>query len=299
MRALAALLLLVALLAGCSGKAPPKESTADPLKQADFTDLDLAATATKGVIRGIVVDDSIRPIVGANISLTPGGLNAKSTAEGTFGFDDLEPGTYFIHVSKVGYTATQSSADVVAGVDDPPVIKMLLVATPDSRPYFVVDKQEGFMTCGVAVVASSVGCDTSTADTFGDRVYFLENFTILPTWTQGELVWEQTQVAGGGFIWQIARPGTNDYYSGGETGGSPLLASIDTATLEKNKDNILKEGVEYRVFGGPNENCAVPGTYGCGLTLDQKFTAYMHSFFNFMPPEGWRFTVDGDPVPPS
>jgi hypothetical protein len=32
--------------------------------------------------------------------------------------------------------------------------------------------------------------------------------------------------------------------------------------------------------------------------LQQRTDAYIHNFYNFVPPAGWRFTVDGDPVVP-
>jgi hypothetical protein len=302
MRASAAVLpmvlLAVALLAGCA--TPPPSAPSDA--PVDFSSLSLSPTATTGIIRGVVVDSAIRPLGNASIALTPGNHTVRSTAAGAFGFDDLAAGTYFLHVHKTGFADTQASTDVVAGVAEPPIVKVQLSIVPGSAPYVEASTHDVFMTCGMAVVASSVGCDTSTADQFGDTVYFLVTFTQLPKWTQGELVWQQTQPAGGEFIWQIAVPGTNNYYSAGETTTSPALAFIDNATLEKNADAIVKDGAEYRVFGGPHPTCTtpppVPNNYGCGLTLNQRATAYLHSFYNFLPPEGWRFTVDGDPVIP-
>ena len=289
-------LLVGAGLAGCSGNpAPP------PADSADFTTLGLQATQSTGVLRGVVVDAAIRPLGDATVALTPGNLTARTTPNGLFGFDDLEPGSYFLHVGKRGYASMQSSAEVVAGVAEPPIVKVLLQQLPGTAPYVEASTHDVFMTCGVAVVVSSVGCDTSTAEEFGDTVYFLVNFTQLPWWTQGELVWEQTQPAGGEFIWQIAKPGTNDYYSAGQTTTSPALAFVDNATLNDNADAITKDGVEYRVFGGPHPLCTVNNSltpYGCGLTLQQRATAYLHSFYNFLPPEGWRFTRDGDPIIP-
>jgi len=284
-----------ALLAGCAKPSAP----ATP--QADFSDLGLAPTATTGIIRGVVVDEAIRPLPNATVALSPGNLTTHTSASGTFGFDKLAAGTYFLHVSRLGYAASQASVDVVAGVAEPPAAKVQLVRLPGTTPYVEASTHVVYMTCGFAVFATSAGCDTSTADRFGDTVYFLVNFTQLPTWTQGELVWDQTQPLGGGFIWQIAKPGSNDYYSGGQTGSSPLLAFIDTANITANAKDILSIGAEYRVFGGPSPSCTVdtPYTpYGCGVTFEQKATAYLHSFYNFAPPEGWRFTKDGDPVVP-
>src|SRR5687768_18580677 len=59
--------LILTALAGCSGgdggkPAPIEDDT-------DFQDLDLAATATTGIIRGLVVDEAIRPLGGAKIGL--------------------------------------------------------------------------------------------------------------------------------------------------------------------------------------------------------------------------------------
>jgi hypothetical protein len=39
-------------------------------------------------------------------------------------------------------------------------------------------------------------------------------------------------------------------------------------------------------------------TFGCGLTVQQRADAYIHSFYNFVPADGWRFTKDGPPQVP-
>jgi hypothetical protein len=88
-------LLAAALLAGCSGSNPSDKSSTEPT----FDDLGLQATSSTGVIRGVVVDDAIRPVAGATVSLTGESTGETvSTAAGTFGFDALAPGTYFLKV---------------------------------------------------------------------------------------------------------------------------------------------------------------------------------------------------------
>lgn len=167
-----------------------------------------------------------------------------------------------------------------------------------------VDAHElaGFITCGVAVVASSVGCATvnAMADAIGDRVYFPFDFEVLPTWIQGELVWKHTQPAGGQMIWQIAgcdAGQTNPYCDGPPAMPSPALTFVDTETIDEHADNIMEDGIQYNIFGGPHDACSGVG-YGCGVTLNQKFDIYIHHFYNFAPPEGWRFFYDGPPVIP-
>src|SRR5688572_18477641 len=90
-----AALLACALLAGCSGGGGAKgEDGLDSLD--DFDDLE--ATDTTGVLRGVVVDASVRPLAGVDVTATgPGGQLTGTTSEaGAFGFDRLEPGTYFV-----------------------------------------------------------------------------------------------------------------------------------------------------------------------------------------------------------
>lgn len=39
--------------------------------------------------------------------------------------------------------------------------------------------------------------------------------------------------------------------------------------------------------------------WGVGLQLDQEFTVYTHVFYNYLPPEDWRFLSDPSvPQPP-
>lgn len=79
---------------------------------------------------------------------------------------------------------------------------------------------------------------------------------------------------------------------------------LDTDTINGYAEWILDKGIDYRFFGGPHELCpaGVPeqtvNRFGCGLTIDQDTDAYIHHFYNFVPDEGRRFSVDGEhPLP--
>jgi hypothetical protein len=273
--------------------------------EADFSDLGLEATASTGVIRGLVVDAAIRPIGNATVSVTPGNQTLRTTQGGTFGFDGLAAGTYFLHVARRGYTTVQASAEVVAGVDSPPLVRVQLVADPVSTPYVDVFHFTGFLTFGAAIVATSVGTTVfgPLADALSDQSIWVLNFTVLPQWSQGELVWDQTQPLGGDFIWEMTDT-SNTHYGYRETGPSPALAYWNTSVLvEHNKTTLDPNvGIAYRFFGGPHPLCTtpppVPSNFGCGITFQQRAEVYIHNFYNFIPAEGWRFTKDGDPVPP-
>lgn len=307
MRSLPVLLAILSLsLAGCSsgGGSDPDTQEAEP--EPDFGGVQ--ATATTGVIRGVVVDEAIRPLANVNVSLTDSGRSVLTTDNGAFGFDGLEPGTYFVQAVKLGFGTVQQSVEVQAGVDEPPIAKMVLPANPSTAPYFEAYSYDAFITCGAAIVATSVGCNTfpDVGEALGDRVYFRFEFTSLPMWTQGELVWEQTQPAGGAMIWEIVDPnypGAPQPHTGyRETGPSPALAYINTTVLKDSEEWAVGDagegnGVQYRIFAGPHPTCTGVG-FGCGITLNQKMTGYIHHFYNFAPTEGWRFYYDGDPKVP-
>src|SRR5690349_15961209 len=107
--AAAALLFAVLTLAGCSQ--PPAKDTVDD----DPTlELGLEATDTTGVLRGVVVDEAIRPVANVSIVATGSGATrmATSNADGAFGFDGLSPGVYIVKASKPGFFPAQTNADV-------------------------------------------------------------------------------------------------------------------------------------------------------------------------------------------
>ena len=310
-------LLVAFLVAGCAdGGAAVEEGP-------DFSGLGLAASDTTGIIRGIVVDDAIRPVAGANVTVTPGGLTAKTTEAGTFGFDGLAAGTYFLAVERFGYTSAQTSTEVVAGVAEPPIVRVLVSLVPSLQPYVEALQYDGFMQLGVAIGITSVGTTTLQGTLGEDVTIWVVNFTQVPTWAQGELMWEHNQPAGGMLIWEMVVAGTNDFKGYRETAVSPALAYWNTTTLQAEADNVTGPGIAYRYFGGahpalapnsaggpfpPAEDCPViptvvlgdrnPCRFGFGLTTQQRADAFIHHFFNFSPTEGWRFTVDGAPLVP-
>lgn len=293
---------LVALfVAGCA------ESSAPALEPVDDG---LVATPTTGIIRGVVVDPAVVPVQGATVDLIGTGLATTTDADGAFGFDGLEPGSYFLQASKAGFNGTQASAQVVAGDDRPPVVRLLMVADPTALPFIEELQFNGRLACGAAVFYTSVGCTTNgflSDNTQSTSIWSLD-FEALPRWSQGELIWESNQPLAGNFIWQIVLsedPNTPQPHIGFmETTGSPALTYINTSVIDDNAEWILDKGVDYRFFGGPHEACPQHvgdpslNRFGCGLTVDQGSQVIIHHFYNFAPQPGWRFTADGaHPLP--
>ncbi|MEA3165368.1 MAG: Carboxypeptidase regulatory-like domain [Thermoplasmata archaeon] len=312
MRAPLAALLTAFLFAGCTSSSPPAADEAP----VDFEALDLEATATTGLIRGLVVDSAIRPVAGATVSLrmTPP-QTATTTGEGAFGFDGLEAGTYFLTVHKPGFIDVQQSTEVVAGVSEPALVKVLLaVDGAFIAPYFEVFVLDGFIECGVTtpVVAGAVcsfgeiaGLYNLTNDRFGQFIAVAN----VPMWLQHELVWDATQNTGN-MLNLAARTATAEQYDGGsyeagiagKAGTSPVVIQVNATRIEEREVGLNGTGLAPAVFAGGMEGtnpCSppVPCLFATGATIEQKFSLYTILFYGYTPPVDWRFS-SGDPVPP-
>ncbi len=146
MRVLAATLPMLALaLAGCSG------GGGDDGPQLDVTD-------TTGGIRGVVVDLAVTPVEGATVALNTG-ATATTAADGLFTFTGLAPGEYFLTTQKIGYIGSQATALVVAGIPDPPIVKVVLERIVGFNPYVETFKMAGFYECAFALPVITDGCD--------------------------------------------------------------------------------------------------------------------------------------------
>lgn len=144
-------LLIAVALAGCSGGGGG--SKGEPTND-DVLDV----TEDTGGIRGVVVDQAIKPIVGAVVTLSIG-KNTTTTDEGTFTFTGLQAGDYFISAGKPGHKAAQVSTTVVAGDADPPVVRVLLEAMTLASPYLETLRLDGFYECGFALSFITDSCD--------------------------------------------------------------------------------------------------------------------------------------------
>src|ERR1051326_5769130 len=164
---LTGLLLASMLLAGCSSanKGTPAGDTVGQSVPA------VQATATTGGIRGVVVDEAVRPLAKVNVALSPGGKNTTTDVGGAFVFSGLDAGTYFLKVSSPLYSTVQQSVDVVAGVSNPPAVKIQLQRLISQTPYLQTLKFDGFIVCSIhtPVVLSEecgegVGSPNTTCD---------------------------------------------------------------------------------------------------------------------------------------
>lgn len=283
--------LVAVALAGCAGDAP---APVDEDEQ-KFDDIDVGDD--EGAIRGIILDPSITPIEGATVTVKDQDLETRSNADGAFLFAGLAPGTYFLEVAKVGYTATQTSVSVEAGVDTPPIVKVQLTPDPSSVPFTQTFQYEGFMQCSFALVAVGFNACGFASDVTGQdfgEVLVRHQTAGVPDFAQTEMVWESTQPLGDAlslmYSWDCGDTFLCDH---GTEGPSVLVLQADREVLET---AIESEGDLFvRVFG--TESSLAPGS-NLGATIEQSFTHYTNAFYGFTPDEGWLFVEDGaHPVP--
>ncbi len=69
----------------------------------------------KGTISGRVTDSSSAALIGAQVTVQPIGISVVSDARGQFFINDLEPGSYTVTVSYVGFEAFTQTVTVTAG----------------------------------------------------------------------------------------------------------------------------------------------------------------------------------------
>ncbi len=74
----------------------------------------IVAQERRGEITGRVTDNSGGVLRGAQIELQPKGVSAVSDSRGTFFINDLDPGSYTLTITYVGFTAFTKQVDVVA-----------------------------------------------------------------------------------------------------------------------------------------------------------------------------------------
>lgn len=309
MKHIATLATLLVVLAGCAdgGSAPTTETPPG-------TPPPPPVEAGLGLIRGVVIDSSITPIPEATVTIKSIKATLTTDANGFFQFPNLEPGTYFLEVSKLGFTKVQASTTVAANVKAPEMVKVQLEAKPEALPRAVTLLSQGYIGCsfltanfvwGNMCQYGGIDPDQNIPLSFGEAER--------PTHLQTEIDWEKTQVFGEDLV--IIQYLNND--AGGRArignvfGKAPLVCSVGPDAPCDNGDGTGGGGtglngtewtdlVNIAVFAGCWNGC-VPGTaVGVGVVAQQEYQMYGTVFYNMVPDEGWAFVRDSfHPVPGS
>jgi hypothetical protein len=311
MRLAACGLLALFLVAGCAGAAP-KDDQSDGLPPVQVTE-------TTGAIRCVVVDDQIRPVEGATVTVrgTTGEESTTTDAEGRCVLSGLEPGSYFVTVRSGSHKEVQSSTEVEAGVADPPLLRIQVERLFTQDPFSVQIMVDGFFECsqaGAGLYSSSncvydpykwaLGSPSPTQPV--DNVTQQErewHADVGPGWQQlvFEMTWEATSQGTSknmGMVVSTYKPERDGAHQFAEfEGPNPIRGQIDVGEEHPTAQSvdpteIPPEGIErMSYFVSVRPDGETPG-----LALNQRFTVYLTMFHYGKAPEGWSF-VAGDELP--
>lgn len=271
------LIVLSSALAGCAGEPAAKEDAEV------FKAVETKATATTGVIRGVVLDDSYVPLADALVRLQDG-VETLSTTEGAFVFEDVEPGSHFLEITKSGYALQQVNVEVVAGVDRPPVVKVLMPRDLSDLPFSELFQYAGFLQCGVGLGAAGVGRGVNPC-AFAESVNTFDTAVRRPVdHIQAEMIWQPSS-------------GVGDTLSIGIMNTTTLLPE-DHVQVDGPSPQILRvagdemppaHGDDYRTYLVR----VFPGKSQPTLVVQQDFEIFLTQFYDQVPSEDWSFIEDG------
>ncbi|MHB8633792.1 MAG: carboxypeptidase-like regulatory domain-containing protein [Thermoplasmatota archaeon] len=243
----------------------------------------VTASPTTGIIRGVVVDSAIHPLAGAKVSLTLAGksVSTNTTKEGAFGFQGLPPGTYIVTASKPGFASARSSWDVVAGDQNPHILKIQLTPDPASAPYLGIYKFDGYIECSVTVVVVVVAACSLAGNATGDNFLASYNLDQPPSLIQSEMVWSSTQPTGSDLDLSIT-----DFSQGSQVtvnrthGPSPIFITVNQTTAQKFHYGV-NNSVVVRVF-----NAEYPPTDpGLAPTVQAAYSSTVYPAYNGTAPQ--------------
>lgn len=154
-------LFAVTALAGCSdsggdGGDPTATPTIDPnnLKEG------------KGALQGLIVDDEFRPIPNALLLLDPVGRTTRSTENGEFSFNDLDPAAYSIRGQAPGYEVGLKNVEVKEGIVEEVFVEARRIVNQGGQ--VVVSEYEVFIPCTVGILGGSAtfGCLDASGENY-------------------------------------------------------------------------------------------------------------------------------------
>jgi hypothetical protein len=144
-----------------------------------------------------------------------------------------------------------------------------------------------------------------TGNLTNDNSFFtvpVEQLQRVPDWLQGEMVWESTQSVSPYMNMRLDIEQVQTFLidnSTSKTGASPLLVVYNPDYVRAWGLGVNHTLALEAFHGGIPAACdAAAQTCFVGMALEQRFTYIIHLFYGYKPPEGWRFTADGEALPP-
>ena len=296
-----AALAVAILLAGCSAPKAAEPDASQPV-------------APAGSLLGVVVDEAVRPLAGAVITIPalPALAPATTGEDGLFRFDGLAPGAVFVQVEKPGYLAATAQGRVSddAGA---PVLNVVLRPLAETTPYIVQETWEGIVDCGLGSQVAfglTFSCTQTVAAGVNNmchgfppipptgvcidetQPYFFPQAAGNMSMAQSELMWDAT-VQGQSELLMVHQlfdsSGVVLGGTGSATGPSFLVLRLNSTLLRDNDIGGANHlGIYVSAGNGPAVNVA----------FQQPFKGFHTTAYHFEFEPEWVFVRDGAPVIP-
>ncbi len=308
---------LALLLAGCS------QGPAAAPQQVDDEGQPCSA------LRGVVVDEAIRPVKDATVEVVGANGTLLSTGtDGTFTLPCLADGAYVLVVRQPLYGDVQQTVEVRHESGEPPIVKVQLTRVVFGTPYAVAQSFDGFLVCSVGFFeyaseecGEGVGVPCEVPLLGCQRVGGQgNNHAQWDFWLDGgfartlvvEMVWEPSSGTLKEFQLNVGNDWTCDPTCNGNplnvTGGpSPLRATVDFDGLnltDRQGDPVAFDAsTRFSTMVWPNWGCANFGVstdpdclQQLNVALNQQYKMFATAFYYLPAPEGWSFLTDEVPT---
>jgi Carboxypeptidase regulatory-like domain len=290
---LPAVLVAALLMAGCSD--PGKATTEAP---------GAVVTASTMAIVGLVQDEALQPIAGANVTLRLLDRATVTDTTGGFRFDNLSISAYLVDVNATGFEPASLTAEPAIGQNSS--LSFILLQQTSLRPRATVEHLEGVYQCGFEALIIPGSCDVLLEEAGQSAFDDTSTFQIgLDRRWQSVAVDVDFDLS--------ANPGLeglrltvrgindadkwNDYQEYGHfSGAEPFTAIVDVNGTYEDGDAAVPgnltalELVVYPQGYGWHATCDVDErscALGVGAGIDIQFDLYVTVFYNQRAPEGY------------
>ncbi len=320
---LVVLLLAAPLLAGCLGIGGDDGSTGEQVqKQRASVD------ENTGGIEGVVTDDAVQPVVGANVTLVDTGETVTSASDGSFAFSLVSPGTHTVSIEAPGFVTAKE--EVTVSANQAATVDFILTRLVSEQAFTQQFEFNAFIECalgvGVNLSAANQGtggvtwaaCSTINIEgnTTNDR--FLQTIELEPpieslVW---EAAWDPSGNAAGDNLWFTSQvqgfadvlAGPNETFYEDISTPSPLHARIDKPVFQNVSEHFqtqCEEGndaycgynfwdrgwpVTVRVFTAYD---CLPSPVSACAPLQMEVNNVFTAFYNQPAPDGFSVLQEG------
>lgn len=157
-------LFVTPALAGCLGGGDEVDTGTEEDCPPDICGSETTEVGLGGV-KGQVVDETLSPVVEANVTIRELDVKTKTDASGKFTFNNLEPGTYTVFAQKQWFQANGKQVTVEADTIGEANIQLVAIPPP-AEPYEQTLEFVGFFSCAVSYgdVTAKDHCGETTND---------------------------------------------------------------------------------------------------------------------------------------